>query len=63
MNWKRYVRKLSLPNLGYYPGICVGGQRKTTKNLSHYRWYQGRDLNSEPPEYEEGELTSQPHGV
>jgi hypothetical protein len=51
MNWKGCGRKRSWPNLRYYPGICLEGLRKTTKNLS-------QDSRS-PPEYEAGELTTQ----
>jgi len=32
MNWKGCERKWSWPNLRYYPGICLEGLRKTTKN-------------------------------
>jgi hypothetical protein len=43
MNWKEYGRKLSWPNLRYYPGICLEGLKKT-KNLSEESQYPGRDL-------------------
>jgi hypothetical protein len=42
----------SWPNLRYYPGICLEGSRKTTKNLSKASRSLGRDLNPGPPEYE-----------
>jgi hypothetical protein len=32
VNWKVYGRKPSLSNLIYYPGFCMAGLRKTTKN-------------------------------
>jgi hypothetical protein len=34
MNWKGYGRKQSWSNLRNYPGICLEGLAKTTKNLS-----------------------------
>jgi hypothetical protein len=52
MNWKGCGRKRSWPNLRYYPGICLEGLRKTTKNLSQDNRSPGRDLNPGPPEYE-----------
>jgi hypothetical protein len=52
-------RNRSWPNLGYYPGICLYGLRKTTKNLSQVRQSVGRDLNPGPPEYVAGVLTTQ----
>jgi hypothetical protein len=33
INWKGYGRKRSWRNLRHYPGICLEGLRKTTKNL------------------------------
>jgi hypothetical protein len=32
-----YGRKLSWPNLRYYPGIYLEGQRRITKNLRRVR--------------------------
>jgi hypothetical protein len=52
--------KRSWPNLRYYPGIRLGGLRKTTKNLSQGSRSPGRDLNPGPPEYEAGVLTTRP---
>jgi hypothetical protein len=49
------VRKQTWLNFKYYPGICLEGLRRTTKNLSHDSRYSGQDLNSRPPEYEVGE--------
>jgi hypothetical protein len=46
-NWKR-----SWPNLRYYPGICLDGLSKTTRNLSQDSRSAFRDLNPEPPEQE-----------
>jgi hypothetical protein len=34
MNWKGCGRKVSWPNLIYYPGICLQRLKKTTKILS-----------------------------
>jgi hypothetical protein len=34
INWKRFGRKRSWPNLRHYPGTCPEGLRKTTRNLS-----------------------------
>jgi hypothetical protein len=59
MNWKGCGSKLSWPDLRLYPGICLEGPRKTTKNLSHDSRSPGRDLNRRPSEYE-GVLTSRP---
>jgi hypothetical protein len=58
MNWKGCGRKRSWPNLRYYPGICLEGLTKTTKNLSQHSRSPGRDLNPGPPEYEAGVLTT-----
>jgi hypothetical protein len=60
MNWKGFGRKLLSSNLGYYPGTCLQGLRKTTDNLSQDSRFPGRDLNLEPPEYEAGVLTTRP---
>jgi hypothetical protein len=35
-----------------YPGICLEGLSKTTKNLVQHILSQGRELNPGPPEYE-----------
>jgi hypothetical protein len=37
MNWEGYGRKQSLPNLRYYPGMCLKELRKTTKDFSQER--------------------------
>jgi hypothetical protein len=41
-----------------YPGICLMGLRKTTKDLSQTILSSGRYLNSGPPEYEAGVQTT-----
>jgi hypothetical protein len=58
MNWKVYGRKRSWPNLRYYSGICLEELRKTTNTLSQGSRSLGRDLNSRPPEYKAGVLTT-----
>jgi hypothetical protein len=58
MNWKGYGRKRSWTNLRYYPGICLEGMWKTTKNLGQESLYPGRDLNPLPPEYGAGVVTT-----
>jgi hypothetical protein len=60
MKWKGWERKLSWPNLKYYPGICLEGLRKTTKNIGQDSRSPGPDLNSGPPEYEAGVLATRP---
>lgn len=45
MIWTEYGRKLLLPHLRYYVGICLKGLRKTTENLSDDTRPPGRDLN------------------
>jgi hypothetical protein len=60
MNWKGFGRKLSWCNRRYYPGICLEGLRKTTKNLSQDSQSLGQDLNPGPPKYNAGVLTTQP---
>jgi hypothetical protein len=44
----------------YYPGICLGSLRKTTKTLSHNSRSPGWYLNPGPPEYEARVLTTRP---
>jgi hypothetical protein len=39
-------------NFRYYAGICLEGQKKTTKNLSPDNQSLGHDLNLKPPKYE-----------
>jgi hypothetical protein len=58
MNWKGCGRNRSCPNVRYYPGICLEGLMKTTKNLTRVSWSVGRDLNPVTPEYEVGVLTT-----
>jgi hypothetical protein len=52
--WKEAV----WPNLRYYSSICLEGERKTTKYLSQYNRFLGRDLKAGHPEYQEGKLTT-----
>jgi hypothetical protein len=58
MNWKGCGRKLSSPNLTYYPKISLEELRKSTKNCSQDSRSLGRDFNSRPPKYEAGVLTT-----
>jgi hypothetical protein len=44
----------------HYPGICVEGLRKTTRNPSQDSQSPGWDLKSGPPEYKAGVLTTWP---
>jgi hypothetical protein len=60
VNWKGCEMKQSLPNLRYYPNICLKELRKTTKNFSQINRFQSRDFNPGPPEYEAGALTTRP---
>jgi hypothetical protein len=60
MNWKACGKTQSWPNLRQYPGICLEGLRKTMKNLSQDIQSPGRDMNSVPPEYGAGMLTTLP---
>jgi len=39
MNLEVYERKQWLPNLSYYSGICIDGQRKNIINSVHGIWY------------------------
>jgi hypothetical protein len=48
------------PILRYYDSICLEELRKNTKALSQDSQFPGRELNPRPPEYETGELTTQP---
>jgi hypothetical protein len=54
MNGERFGRKRLSSNLKHYPGICLEGLRRTTKNLNQYSWSPGRDLKQGHPEYEAG---------
>jgi hypothetical protein len=49
INWKGYGGKRPLPNLRYYPGICLEGLRKTMKCLNHNCLSPGRYFNPEVP--------------
>jgi hypothetical protein len=64
VNWKGCGRKRSWPKLRYYPGICLEGPRKTTKNINQNSRSPGWNLNSEPPEHDVRALTTRPqHSV
>jgi hypothetical protein len=52
--------KGSWPYLRHYPGTCLEGLRKTTKDLRQDNRSSGRDLNQGPPESEAGVLTTEP---
>jgi hypothetical protein len=41
-----YGRRGSMPNLRYYPGICLERLSKTKKILTQYSRFQGQDLNA-----------------
>jgi hypothetical protein len=60
MNWKGCERKRPGFNLRYYPGICWGERRKTTKTLSQDSRSLGGGMNPGSPEYEAGVLTTRP---
>jgi hypothetical protein len=47
---ERMWKEKSWHNLRYYPGICLEGLRKTTKNLGQDYWSPGCGLNLGPPE-------------
>jgi hypothetical protein len=49
--------------LRYYPGICLEGLRKITKNLSQDNQCQGTDMNPGPSEHEVGVSTTRRHSV
>jgi hypothetical protein len=49
MNFKGFRRKRLWTNLRYYPGSCLEGLRKTTKNLSQDIRSLDRDLNPGSP--------------
>jgi hypothetical protein len=57
MNWKEPV----MANFRYYLGIYLEGQRR--KNVSKDSQPPGRYLNSGPPDYEAGMLTSRPSRI
>jgi hypothetical protein len=57
---ERCRRKQSWPNLRYYPGIRLEVPRKTTKKLTQECRYPGSNLNTGPPEYKAGVLTTRP---
>jgi hypothetical protein len=59
MIWKEYGSGRGR-TLRFYPGIRVERLVKTMKNLREDSRSLGRDLNSGPPEYEAGVLTTQP---
>jgi hypothetical protein len=49
MNCKGCGRKRSWPNLGYYPGIYLQGQRKITKTIVRIAGIQVEILNMTLP--------------
>jgi hypothetical protein len=53
-------RKLSWPNLSYYPGICQEGLKRNTIMLSQDSRSPRRDLNPGPSKYEAEVLTTLP---
>jgi hypothetical protein len=58
MNWKRFWRKRSQPNLKYYPSITLDcGKAWKTR---HYSQFPGRDFNPGPSEYKAAALTTRP---
>jgi hypothetical protein len=50
MNWKLFGRKVSLPNLNCYPGICLDGLSKVMKKLTQGGETLGQDLNKNLPD-------------
>jgi hypothetical protein len=47
------------PDLRYYPGIQLEKLRQFMKNLRQGSWSLGQYMNSGPPKYNAGVLTSQ----
>lgn len=47
-----------MPNLSYYPSICLEELRKSMKVLSQDNKFPGQDFNLGPPKYETGMLTT-----
>jgi hypothetical protein len=60
MKMERMRKEAVVPNLKYYPGLCLEGLRKTSKNIGQDSRSPGQDLNSGPPEYETGVLATRP---
>jgi hypothetical protein len=58
MNWKRFGKNRSWPDLRYNPGIFLEELRKATRNFSQDSRSLGRDLNTGSPEYVTGVLTT-----
>jgi hypothetical protein len=54
---ERIWKASAVANLRYYPGICLEGLRKTTKNVSQS---PGLDFNTRPTDDEAEVLTNQP---
>jgi hypothetical protein len=60
MNRKGRGMKRSWPNWSYYPGICLEGQKKTTKTLIRIASLQAKIWTLDVPYYEAGVLTTWP---
>jgi hypothetical protein len=50
--FERIWKEVVMPNLKHYSCVFLERLRKITNNLSYYSWYQGRDFNPGPSEYE-----------
>ena len=53
-NLKGFNRKWPWPILRYWPGSCLKGLRKTTKNLNETSRFSGQDLKAQIPDYKSG---------
>lgn len=54
MNWKVYGKKRPWSNLRCYTGIYLEALGESTKELTQFSIFPGRELNPRPPEYKEG---------
>jgi hypothetical protein len=52
--FKRMCEEAVVPNLGYYPGICLECLRKTTQTISYDSWFLGRCFKAGPSGYGAG---------
>jgi hypothetical protein len=50
--WERIWKEAVVAKSRHYPGICLQGLTKTTKNTGQDSWVHGQDSNWAPPEYE-----------
>lgn len=57
MNWEKCRRKPSWPNIKCYPGICLEGLSKSTKDFNQDSWSMGQDLNTGPLTYKAAVLS------